>query len=181
MKICYYPGCTLKTKAKELDIYGRKSLEALGVEFEEIKEWQCCGAVYPVAKDEVATKLSAVRTLALAKEDDGKLLTLCSACHNVIKQTNHAMKNDKEFADKVNRYMGEDGGYNGETEVYHYLEYIRDCIGYDKVKVNIGKLENLDEKLMQLPYILPALAGERGTLDLQNYTLGKKSITFEKE
>lgn len=54
-------------------------------------------------------------------------------------------------------------------------------LGYDTVKVDIGKLENLDEKLMQLPYILPALAGERGTLDLQNYTLGKKSITFEKE
>ena len=40
MKFSYYPGCTLKTKAKELDIYGRKSLEALGVEFEELKEWQ---------------------------------------------------------------------------------------------------------------------------------------------
>lgn len=54
-------------------------------------------------------------------------------------------------------------------------------LGYGMVKVNIGKLENLDEKLMQLPYILPSLEGERGTLDLQNYTLDKKSITFEKE
>lgn len=54
-------------------------------------------------------------------------------------------------------------------------------LGYGTVKVDIGKLENLDEKLMQLPYILPSLAGERGTLYLQNYTLDKKSITFEKE
>lgn len=54
-------------------------------------------------------------------------------------------------------------------------------LGYGTVKVNIGKLENLDEKLMQLPYILPSLEGKRGTLDLQNYTLDKKSITFEKE
>ena len=29
MKICYYPGCTLKTKAKDLDVYARKSAEAL--------------------------------------------------------------------------------------------------------------------------------------------------------
>ena len=50
MKFSYYPGCTLKTKGKELDIYGRKALEALGVNFEELKEWQCCGAVYPVRK-----------------------------------------------------------------------------------------------------------------------------------
>lgn len=54
-------------------------------------------------------------------------------------------------------------------------------LGYEKVKVNIGKLENLEEKLMQLPYILPSLEGESGTLDLQNYTSDKKSITFEKE
>lgn len=54
-------------------------------------------------------------------------------------------------------------------------------LGYGKVKVNIGKLENLEEKLMQLPYILPSLEGESGTLELQNYTSDKKSITFEKE
>ena len=45
MKICYYPGCTLKTKAKDLDVYARLSAEALGVTMEEIENWQCCGAV----------------------------------------------------------------------------------------------------------------------------------------
>ena len=54
-------------------------------------------------------------------------------------------------------------------------------LGYDKVKVNIGKLENLDEKLMQLPYILPSLKGESGTLDLQNYTQESRSISFERD
>lgn len=44
MKICYYPGCTLKTKAKDLDVYARRSAAALGVEMEEIENWQCCGA-----------------------------------------------------------------------------------------------------------------------------------------
>ena len=62
MIFSYYPGCTLKTKAKDLDKYARKSAEALGVTLEEIPEWQCCGAVYPLAKDEIASKLSAVRT-----------------------------------------------------------------------------------------------------------------------
>ena len=54
-------------------------------------------------------------------------------------------------------------------------------LGYGKVKVNIGKLENLDEKLMQLPYILPSLEGESGTLDLQNYTQESKSVSFERD
>ena len=32
MTYSYYPGCTLKTKAKDLDRYGRLSAEALGVQ-----------------------------------------------------------------------------------------------------------------------------------------------------
>ncbi len=53
-------------------------------------------------------------------------------------------------------------------------------LGYGEVKVNIGALENLDEKLMQLPQMFPSFAGKRGTLDLQNYTADRKSITFER-
>ena len=52
-------------------------------------------------------------------------------------------------------------------------------LGYSTVKVRIGPMENLDEKLMQLPQILPSLAGEKGTLDLQNYTADRKSVSFE--
>lgn len=52
-------------------------------------------------------------------------------------------------------------------------------LGYKKVKVYLGKLENLDEKVMQLPYILPELEGKSGTLDLQNYSSDKKTISFE--
>ena len=137
MKVSYFPGCTLKTKAKNLDLYARKSAEALGITLEEIENWQCCGGVFTTAKDEVATKLSSVRVLKAAKDKDQALVTVCSACHNVVKQTNSAMQNDKEFADKVNRYMGEDGGYDGSTEVYHFLELIRDVVGFDKVKEKV--------------------------------------------
>ena len=36
MTYSYYPGCTLKTKAKELDKWARRSAQALGVELEEL-------------------------------------------------------------------------------------------------------------------------------------------------
>jgi len=51
MKFSYYPGCTLKTQGKDLDIYARKCAEALGIDMEEIENWQCCGAVYPQSAD----------------------------------------------------------------------------------------------------------------------------------
>ena len=134
MKICYYPGCTLKTKAKDLDKYARLSAKALGVEMEEIENWQCCGAVYPTSKDEIATKLSAVRALDYAKHNGGKLLTLCSACHNVIKRVNDDMKNDENINFKANNYMALAEKYNGETEVIHYLEMLKNEIGFDNIK-----------------------------------------------
>lgn len=138
MKVSYFPGCTLRTKAKDLDFYARKCAEILGVELCEIEEWQCCGGVFVSAKDEIASKLSSVRALAQARDLNQPLVTVCSACHNVIKQTNHAMQTDEDFASKVNLYMSQDKNprepYNGEAEVYHYLELLRDKVGFDKIR-----------------------------------------------
>ena len=137
MKVSYFPGCTLKNKAKDLDAYAYRSAEALGVTLEEIEDWQCCGGVFTTANNEIATKLSSVRALKEANEKGQPLVTVCSACHNVIKQTNYAMHTNKEFGDKVNRYMAEDTEYRGECEVYHYLEMLRDLVGFDKVKEKV--------------------------------------------
>ena len=137
MKVSYFPGCTLKNKAKDLDMYAYKSAEVLGVTLEEIENWQCCGGVFTTANDEVATKLSSVRALKYAADKEQPLVTVCSACHNVIKQTNHAMQTNSQFADKVNRYMASDGTYTGETEVYHYLEMLRDLVGFDAIKEKV--------------------------------------------
>ena len=136
MKVSYFPGCTLKTKAKDLDVYARKCAEVLGVTLEEIENWQCCGGVFTTSRDEVATKLSSVRALKEAKSKNQPLVSVCSACHNVIKQTNAAIKNDAEFASRVNNYVAEDA-YNGETEVLHYLELLRDVVGFDKIKEKV--------------------------------------------
>ena len=133
----YYPGCTLSTKAKELDRCGRLAAQALGVELEEIENWQCCGAVYPQAEDEIATKLSAVRALNAAKEKNQPLLTLCSACHHVIKRVNDDMKNSEYIRTRANNYLKLEEPYAGETNVVHYLEMLRDAVGFDKLKAAV--------------------------------------------
>ena len=137
MNFSYYPGCTLKTKGKDLDRYARLSAEALGFTLEELADWQCCGAVYPMAKDEIATKLSAVRALANARDLGQDLVTLCSACHNVIKQTNHAMATDADIALRANNYLALETPYHGETEVLHFLEVLRDRVGFDKIREKV--------------------------------------------
>ena len=118
MTYSYFPGCTLKNKAKDLDHYARECAKVLGFELEEIENWQCCGAVYPQASDEIATKLSSVRALADAKEKGQDLITVCSACHHVIKRVNDDMANVEDIQTKVNNYMALSEPYLGETKYF---------------------------------------------------------------
>ena len=137
MKYSYYPGCTLKNKAKALDAYARACARVLGFELEEIENWQCCGGVYPLGSDEIATKLSSVRALNDAKEKGQALVTLCSACHHVIKRVNDDMKNCDDIRTRANNYMKLDTPYGGETEVLHFLEVLRDKVGFDELKKKV--------------------------------------------
>lgn len=139
MTYSYYPGCTLKTKAKDLDRYARASAAALGIELQELPDWQCCGGVYPMAKDEIATKLSSVRALTAARDAGQDLVTMCAACHNVLKQVNHDMATDADMAAKVANYLKPDVPYAGETNVIHFLELLRDGVGFDELKKRVVK------------------------------------------
>lgn len=139
MVFSYYPGCTLSTKAKELDRCGRRAAAALGVELQEIENWQCCGAVYPQAEDEIATKLSAVRALSAARQKDQPVLTLCSACHHVLKRVNNDMRANEYIRTRANNYLKLETPYAGESEVVHYLEMLRDTVGFDALKKAVKK------------------------------------------
>ncbi len=137
MKYSYYPGCTLKSKAKDLDLYARASAKVLGFELEEVKKWQCCGGVYPLGTDEIATKLASVRALNKARKKEQDLVTLCSACHHVIKRVNHDMANVADIRVRVNNYVNFSEYYEGQTKVLHFLEVLRDHVGFDQIREKV--------------------------------------------
>ena len=139
MNYSYFPGCTLRTKGAQLDRAGRRAAEKLGFSLCEIPEWQCCGAVYPQANDEIATRLSSVRALNDAKEKGQDLIAVCSACYHVLKRVNDDMKNDADTQLRANNYLGLDKPYRGETRVLHFLEVLRDRVGFDEVKKKVVK------------------------------------------
>ncbi len=83
MRIPYFPGCTLHAKAIGFDASARTAAQALGITFEELPEWTCCGATFSMAADSSMGLVAPTRILASAKEA-GKLLTLCSFCYNTL-------------------------------------------------------------------------------------------------
>lgn len=135
MKISYYPGCTLKSKAKNLDQAALASLGALGVEVVELERWNCCGAVYSLTADDLIHMVGPVRNLIRAKEQGAeKLVTLCSMCYNTLARANKLMREDEVKRDTINRFMDEEIDYFGEVEVEHYLTFLEREVGWEKVK-----------------------------------------------
>ena len=137
MKYSYYPGCTLRNKAKDLDLYARKCAVALGFELEELTDWQCCGGVYPLGSDEIASKLPSVRALNDAKQKGQDLVAVCSACYHVLKRVNDDMANVADIQTRANNYMALEEPYKGETAGLHFLEVLRDRVGFDELKKKV--------------------------------------------
>lgn len=135
MTYSYYPGCTLRNKAKDLDTYARACAEVLGFHLEELENWQCCGGVYPLGSDEIASKLPSVRALNAAKEKGQDLVAVCSACYHVLKRVNDDMANVADVQTRANNYM--ELNYKGETKVLHFLEVLRDRVGFDELKKKV--------------------------------------------
>ena len=137
MTYSYYPGCTLRNKAKDLDRYARACAEVLGFQLEELENWQCCGGVYPLGSDEIGSKLPSVRALNNAKEKQQDLVAVCSACYHVLKRINDDMANVADIQNRANNYMDLPEPYKGETQVLHYLEVLRDTVGFDNLKKKV--------------------------------------------
>lgn len=138
MKVSYYPGCTLKTKARNLEDAAIASMDVLGIELEELPRWNCCGAVHSLADDDLIHQVAPVRDLIRAKEQGSdKLVTLCSMCYNSLARANLLMRDDDEKRETINLFMDEEVDYHGEVEVVHLLNLLGDEVGWDRLREKI--------------------------------------------
>lgn len=139
MKISYFPGCTLKTMAKNFEDSAIASLSFLGIEMVELPRWNCCGTVYSLTSDDLIHQVAPIRNFLRVKEaKDTRVVALCSMCYHTLKRANKLVKEDKEKLDKLNNLMyREDLKYNGEVEVLHLLEILKNEVGFDQVSKKV--------------------------------------------
>ena len=52
---------------------------------------------------------------------------------------------------------------------------------FDEIEVSLGTEDYIDEKIIQLRYILPNLEGKRGILEMKDFDLDTKNVTFEEK
>ena len=151
MRIAYYPGCTLKTNAKNFEDSTFATAKELGIELVEPERWNCCGTVHAIAKDDVMHHLAPIRNLLRVDElkeadlvDSKQMVTLCAMCYNTLKRANQVFNEDSDKKKKIHEIMTEEAiKYSGRVEVVHYLEVLKD-MGWDQVKEKVKKpLEGL--------------------------------------
>jgi heterodisulfide reductase subunit B len=138
MELCYYPGCTLKTKANNLESSALAAMSMLGVELVELPRWNCCGANYSMADDDLLHQLAPVRDLIRVREQGkDKVVTLCDFCYNTLQRANLLVRQDIEKRNTLNSFMEEEPDYNGEVDVVHLFQVLRDDVGWEGIREKV--------------------------------------------
>lgn len=141
MKVSYYPGCTLKSNAKNFEDSTLCALRELGVEVKELSRWNCCGTVYSLTTDDLMRHLASVRNLIRVKEEQAdSVMTLCAMCYNTLKRVNERIKADPESLQKIHKFMDEEKiSYQGDVKVRHLLELLREDIRFEAIGQKVKK------------------------------------------
>ena len=146
MKLSYYPGCTLKNHARNFEDSTLYAMDRLGVEAVELERWNCCGTVYSLSADDLMRQVAPIRNLIRAKEaETSQLVTACSMCFNTLKRANNRARANEEDLASMNAFMyDEPVDYEGDVDVLHLLELLRDQVGFDALREKVVKpLEGL--------------------------------------
>lgn len=136
MKYSYFPGCSLKGTGRAYHESLLPVLRAVGIELEELDDWNCCGATAYMAVDEVKACVMASRNLAIAEKlGHRELLAPCSACYLVLNKTKHYLHESPAVQAVVNKALSQAGlSYSGNVPVRHPLDVLVNTIGLPAIR-----------------------------------------------
>lgn len=139
MKYSYFPGCSLKGTGRAYEESLLPVFQALGIELEELDDWNCCGATAYMAVDEVKACVLASRNLAIAeKAGHQELLAPCSACYLVLNKTKHYL-HESPAVERVVQHALKTANlsYSGNVPVCHPLDVLVNNVGLETIKKRV--------------------------------------------
>lgn len=163
MKLAYYPGCVSQSTGKEMDASTRAVCASLGIELEELEDWNCCGATH-VSHEMVATGLAA-RNMA---QTDLPIMTACSICYSNLRAAAQRLE-EPETLEKVNAVL--DRKYSG-AKIRHALDVILEALAEKDERIVVPLKD-----LLVAPYYGCLLTRPRGAISPEFPTILEKLIT----
>lgn len=147
--VAYYPGCALEGTGQPYDISTRAVGKKLGLKLEEVKDWNCCGAMEVKNIDlEVQTYLSSrVMSQAVHKNKAEVVMAPCNGCYHNLKKAEYDLSHkekSKATVEKISAKAGHEAYHPGEIETIHALDWIKFGYGEEELKAKIkGGLKGL--------------------------------------
>jgi len=117
----YYPGCTLKSSAREYDVSTRLCCDALGIELTELENWSCCGASSAHSTNDLMAVALPARDLEMAGKKGNPLVAACAMCFARLKIAAHELQNE-DTRGVASQIVGEE--LQSPPRVVHLLEVI---------------------------------------------------------
>lgn len=132
MEYSYYPGCSLKSSAKDYAESVKQVSDKLGITLIELSEWACCGGSESHIPAESLSLALPALTLAAAGKYSRDVVASCAACFNRLKTTQILFKKSPGKKIMTEKLIGKN--ISEKIIVKHFLEVLSlDVKNWDSV------------------------------------------------
>ena len=137
-KVAYYPGCALEGSGHAYNRSTKAVGKALGLKLEEVRNWNCCGAMEVKNIDpKIQTYLSS-RVMSIAKNEmkHDVVMAPCNGCYHNLKKAEYDLKNDpasREVVGELSRKAGHAAYEAGGLETIHALDWLKQAVGEEEL------------------------------------------------
>lgn len=147
-KYLLYPGCSMDSSAKAYMESLNAIMEPLDLHFEEIDDWNCCGATEYLGINLIPAYSLIARNLALAAKQTSPangtggtrtVVAPCSACYLNLAKADYYMQERPSLGVKVNEALSAGGlQYKaGTLDVRHLIDILVYDVGLDAVRSKV--------------------------------------------
>jgi len=139
LKYLIFLGCAIPYRVSAYEISARKVSEKLGIELQEMPEYNCCGLpIDPINHDFMLTL--AARNLCVAERQGLNIMTLCPGCAGTLRKVNKMLKEERNLRKLVNGHLRAIGlEFKGTVEVRHLVQVLAEEVGFERIKESIQK------------------------------------------
>jgi heterodisulfide reductase subunit B len=141
-RVAYYPGCALEGTGHAYNRSTKAVGKALGLELDEVRNWNCCGAMEVKNVDpKIQTYLSS-RVMSIAANDMGAdvVMAPCNGCYHNLKKAEHDLSHDmgsREVVGKIAKKAGHAAYAPGQLETIHALDWIKHGVGEEELRKRV--------------------------------------------
>ena len=176
-KYAYFPGCSLEKVAWSYNDSSIETAKILGVELQELADWNCCGATAYSHVDQLLAYTLVARNLAQAEKEGLDMVAPCSACYKNSYFANKYIKEDADLSEHINYALEEDDlQFNGSIDVHHIIDIYANEVGVEGIKAKVKKpLEGLKVAAYYGCQIVRPRKGAEDLEDPQFFEIGRAS------